>query len=52
MKVLVKKTILYNCKKYPLAEKPLLIWLKPYIEMQVLLPIIGWFSILKAMIID
>lgn len=22
MKVLVKKTILYYCKKYPLAEKP------------------------------
>lgn len=26
MKVLVKKTILYYFKKYPLAEKPLLIW--------------------------
>jgi mRNA interferase HigB len=26
MKVLVKKTILYYSKKYPLAETPLLIW--------------------------
>ncbi|MBS7786626.1 type II toxin-antitoxin system HigB family toxin [Flavobacterium sp. CYK-55] len=26
MKVLVKKTILYYCKKYPSAETPLLIW--------------------------
>ncbi|RYD71785.1 MAG: type II toxin-antitoxin system HigB family toxin [Sphingobacteriales bacterium] len=26
MKVLVKKTILYYIKKYPVAERPLLIW--------------------------
>ena len=26
MKVLVKRTNLYYCKKYPLAETPLLIW--------------------------
>ena len=43
MKVLVKKTILYYCKKYPLAETPLLIW---YNEISKL--VVNNFNELKA----
>ncbi|OYQ47465.1 type II toxin-antitoxin system HigB family toxin [Flavobacterium aurantiibacter] len=35
MKVLVKKTILYYCKKYPLAETPLLIWYNEFSKLAI-----------------
>jgi mRNA interferase HigB len=35
MKILVKKTLLYYVKKYPLAETPLLIWYNEFSKLRI-----------------
>lgn len=35
MKILVRKTILYYCKKYPLAETPLLFWYNQFSKLTI-----------------